>query len=79
MDGLNWEVKSPANNQRRTIERIFYSASNQSCNIVMDLRRIKGKDNLVISILEKCFKNTRKVRKLYIITKTNELKTYKKS
>ena len=79
MDGQFWETKSPTNNQSRSLERLFYSASNQSCNIIMDLRRLKGNQAPAISVLEKCFKNTRKVRKLYIITKTNELKSYKKS
>ena len=79
MDNVNWEVKSPQNNQHRTIERLFYNASNQSCNIIIDLRRIRGNEASTIKTLEKCFKNTRKVRKLYIITKTNELKSYKKS
>lgn len=79
MDGLNWEIKSPLNNQRRTIERLFYSASNQSSNIIMDLRRLKKGQDGAIATLEKSFKNTRKVRKLYIITKENELKVYKKS
>lgn len=79
MDGQFWEMKNPSSDQRRALERIFYAASNQSSNIIIDLRHIKGQTNEAIRTLEKCFKNTRKVRKLYIITKTNELKTYKKS
>lgn len=78
MEGQYWETKSPINNQRRTIERLFYNASNQSANVIIDLRRLK-EDLEAIIVLEKCFKNARKIRKLYIITKAGELKIYKKS
>ena len=78
MSGLSWESKSPTNNNRTAIERIFYRASSQSSNIIIDLRRIKGDDEKPIALLEKCFKNTRRVRILHIITKKNELRVYKK-
>lgn len=78
MDGLEWEVKSPVAGTRRALERNFYDASNQSSNIVVDLRRIKGDTNLAVSILEKCFSAARKVRRMYVITKYHELKFYKK-
>lgn len=77
MDGILWELKGPTKNQHRTIERVFYDASHQSSNIIMDLRRAKGKEN-AIATLEKCFKNTRKVRNMYIITRSGTLRTYKK-
>lgn len=79
MDGLEWEAKSPIHNSQRTIERIFYEASNQSYNIVIDLRRIKDNDILpAISTLEKCFTTTRKVRRMYLIAKSGKPKLYKK-
>lgn len=77
IDGLAWEAKSPTKCHHRTIERVFYDASNQSPNIIIDLRRAKGKENAALT-LEKCFKHTRKVRNLYIITKNNVLKECKK-
>lgn len=70
MDGLKWETKAPTNSNRSAIERIFYRASCQSSNVIIDLRHLKHIEN-AISILEKCFKNTRKVRKMYIITKSS--------
>lgn len=78
INGLAWEAKSPTNNNHRTIERIFYSASQQSNNLIIDLRRIKNDDSVAINTLEKCFKNTRKVRNLMIITKDHQLKSYNK-
>lgn len=76
--GLIWEAKSPTGSNHRTIERIFYQASRQSGNIIMDLRRLKKQEAQVVSILEMCFKNTRRVRNMHIITKAGELKVYKK-
>jgi len=76
--GLVWEAKSPTHSNRSAIERIFYRAGRQSSNIIMDLRRLKRQETQVISILEKCFKNTRRVRNMHIITKAGELKIYKK-
>lgn len=74
---IAWEAKSPTNNHHRTIERSFYTASNQSSNIIIDLRRARGRENS-LNTFEKCFKHTRKVRNMYIITKNKELKAYKK-
>ena len=78
MDGIEWEAKSPKSGVRRALERNFYEASRQSSNIVIDLRRAKGDDATASLILEKCFQNTRKVRRMYIITKSQKLKLYKK-
>lgn len=77
IDGLAWEAKSPTKCHCRTIERVFYDASKQSPNIIIDLRRTKGKENAILT-LKKCFKHTRKVRNLYIITKNCTLQKYKK-
>ena len=68
IDGLKWEAKTPTNSNRSAIERTLYRASCQSCNVIIDLRRLRHIES-TIDILEKCFKNTRKVRKMCIITK----------
>lgn len=78
MDKLVWEAKSPVVNGRRSLERLFYRASTQSDNLIFDLRRLKGEDKLAVRILEDCFKITRRVRNMYIITKSGVLKQYKK-
>jgi|InofroStandDraft_1065614.scaffolds.fasta_scaffold32587_3 hypothetical protein len=70
IDGLKWEAKTPTNSNRSAIERTFYRASCQSCNVIIDLRRLRHIES-TIDILEKCFKNTRKVRKMCIITKSS--------
>lgn len=76
--GLVWETKSPTNNRTRTIERIFYQASRQFSNIIIDLRRAKNSDQKTITLLEKLFKNTRHARNMHIISGENNLKTYRK-
>lgn len=78
MDGVEWEAKSPESGTRRALERVFYDASNQSRNIVIDLRRVKGDDTAAILVLEKCFWSTRKVRRMYIIMKSQKLEFYRK-
>lgn len=78
MDGLEWEAKSPMVNTRKSIERAFYRAANQSSNIIMDLRRLKGEDMMAIKVVLACFKSTRKVRNLHIIGKSGCLQTHKK-
>lgn len=77
IDSVIWEAKSPTTTNHRSIERLFYNASNQSDSIIIDLRRAKGKEDAVAT-LEKCFKNTRKVRNMHIITRNGTLRTYKK-
>lgn len=77
MDGVVWEMKSPKKADRRTIERCFYAASNQSESIIIDLRRTKGKHDSNMT-LQKCFKKTRKIRKMYIIKKDGKLEFYEK-
>ncbi len=78
MDGLEWETKSPTQKSRRTIERVFYEASNQSKNIVIDLRRINNDIKSMVHLLEKCFRTTRKVHKMYVIIKPGKIMFYKK-
>lgn len=79
VDGLEWEVKCPMKSNRSALERTFYRASQQSSNIVIDLRNLCGDSQDVIDILEHCFKSTRKVRRMQIITKSEELKVYIKA
>lgn len=78
MMGVFWEMKSPMVGERRTLERIFYQASRQSGNLVFDLRRAKGEQDSMLRTLERCFRETRKVRNMYIVTRDAKLQKYKK-
>ena len=78
MRGLMWEVKCPVINTRKSAERVFYKAAQQSSNLIIDLRKLKGKEDAVLKTLLACVKTTRKVRNLHIITKSGKLEVYKK-
>lgn len=78
MDSLEWEMKSPEQSKYEVVERAFDKALRQSCNVVMDLRRAKGRDDVAIKHLQKCFSSSRRAKRLLIITKGQALLDFKK-
>ena len=78
MDGIEWEIKSPQGKGARTIEKIYKKASEQSANIIFDLRRCGLSDAVAIRQLEREF-NDKHSKRLLIITKTNELIKFSKT
>ena len=78
MLGQPWEMKSPLSNSKNAIERSFKKAAQQSENIILDLRRTTAKSTEAIKIYEKLFNGSKRVRKMKIITKNQELKEYNK-
>ncbi len=72
MDGLRWEIKSPQNAGARTIEHAVRSASKQSENIIIDLRRSKLKtERALTQIIFHTIKRTN-IKKLFVITKSGK-------
>ena len=78
MIGMLWEMKAPNGKTLRPIERILYRAIKQSPNVIMDLRRAKMSDRILLVFLEKKFRGIRSMRNLWIITKKNEILKLKK-
>jgi hypothetical protein len=78
MDGLKWEIKNPVGKGGNTIKRAFEVASNQSCNIIFDLRRSKMPDKVNLPKLEKEFNDIKKVKRLKVITKSRRLLDFEK-
>lgn len=76
MDGVEWEMKSPQGDSKRTIESNFRKAVAQSKYIIFDLRRTKLSEKLCITQLEKEFKARKYLKRLYVICKNGELKKY---
>lgn len=76
MDGVEWEIKSPQGKSRRTVEKLFRHASQQSKYIIFDLRRSNLPEDICINQLERSFSHKR-VKRLLIIKKNGELKEYK--
>lgn len=78
MDGLEWEMKSPEQAAKMVVERAFDKALRQSQNIVIDLRRAKGREDIAIGHLQKCFMSSRRIKRLMIITREQVLLDFKK-
>lgn len=74
MDGLEWEIKSPIGNSKRTIETNFRQAVKQFRYIIFDLRRIKVPEKQCMVQLEKELSARPYVRRLLIIKKNGELR-----
>ena len=67
MDGVDWEIKSPQGQSKRTLENNLRKALLQSKNIIFDLRRLNLPENECINKLTHEFQRNSKVRKLLII------------
>lgn len=78
MDNLAWEMKSPEQIKKEVLERAFDKALKQSCNVVIDLRRAKGKESFALKHLQKCFVSSRRARRLIIVTKRQSMIDWKK-
>lgn len=73
MSGLAWETKSPVSNKHRAWRRAFFSAVEQSCNVIFDFRRIKNYNGSEVKVLEKLFQESNKIKHLKIITETGKI------
>ena len=66
-----WELKSPTGNGKRTIQHALQSALLQSQNIIMDARQSKMHINKFQHEVEWQFAQTKKIKRLILITKTS--------
>ncbi|MBR1796923.1 MAG: hypothetical protein IJ757_02780 [Clostridiales bacterium] len=78
MDGVEWEIKCPEGNSKRTIENNMRKAIKQSRYVIFDLRHMKYPEVKSIAKLENEFKLNSSLRKLYVIKKNGELLKYMK-
>ncbi|MDR0854330.1 MAG: hypothetical protein LBN34_08165 [Clostridiales Family XIII bacterium] len=67
MGALEWELKSPIGNSRRTIKDKLREAKLQSPNIVIDTRRTKLHDIFIEAELRKQFKIKKSIYKLLMM------------
>lgn len=79
MLGMPWEMKSPTGRAIRPIEHAMRRATHQAPNIIIDLRRTKITDTILLIKLRKLFTEMRSVRNLWIVTKESEIIKLKKS
>ena len=73
MSGREWEMKSPKGEGKWLIKNTFQAASHQSENIIIDLRRIKIPQDRCLRELDRQFQHSKRVRRMYIITKSKKL------
>ena len=78
MDGVEWEIKCPQGNSKRTIENNLRKALKQSHNVIFDLRHIMLSEEQCVVKLEKEFRDNTQLRKLYIIKRDENLLSYQK-
>ena len=76
MDGVEWEIKCPEGNSKRTIENAIRTAVRQSKSIIIDLRRIQLSDSSSVSNLEKEFNGRKYIKRIYVIRKNGSLLLY---
>lgn len=74
VSGTKWEIKSPRGNGKKTIDNNLRTARKQSRNIVIDLRRIKLRQQNVLSRINFYLSaGPHGFKKLLIITKTRKV------
>ena len=78
MQGLEWEIKSPKGNGRWLIENTLRRAVKQSCNIILDLRRIKIPMQKCLVEINKQSQISKGIKNLKVITKNNTIIDYNK-
>lgn len=78
MLGHEWETKSPRSNGKYTLEHSFRSALKQSSYIIFDIRNSKIPQKKCIAEIERRFNDFKKVKRVLIITKKQELLDFNK-
>lgn len=78
MDGIEWEMKCPSGNSKRTIETNLRNAAKQSHYIIFDLRRIQVPEKQCFAQLDRLFYSRSDIKRLLVIKKNNELFEYLK-
>jgi hypothetical protein len=72
MDGAEWEIKSPIGKGKRNLENTLKKASHQAPNIIIDLRRNEIPESKIINRIKRITKLRSRIKKLYVITKSEE-------
>lgn len=73
MDGHKWEIKSPKNAGKYTIEHAIEAASKQSSYVIIDLRRSKTPEQKALVKITREATYRKRLKKVLVITKTGRL------
>ena len=78
MDGIAWEAKAPIGKGKYTVQNKLQEAVQQSCNVIIDLRRSKMFEDRAVKAYEREFQNNKGLRRMKIIKKDGELLDFRK-
>jgi hypothetical protein len=77
VDGVRWEIKSPLGKGKRNLQHQIHRAMKQSKSIVFDARRSKIDIRKTRNYLKKYVKEDRRIKRLVLITKTEQVEVIK--
>lgn len=78
MSGLEWEMKAPLGEGNQLMKNTVQRAIKQSHNIIIDLRHAKRHQAKCIRELRREFKESKRIKRLKIITKGGRTLDFKK-
>lgn len=78
LNGKAWEMKSPESAGKYTLKNAIQSASHQSQNIIIDLRRYPSNEQSAIREIERHFNLSRRLKCMMIICKDDVILDYTK-
>ena len=80
MNGLRWEIKSPTGKSSRTIENNLRTATKQSPNVIIDLRRIDGRipTAKLLKEVERQFNLSKSIKYIIVINRQEEYIDFKR-
>lgn len=73
INGIFWEIKSPIGNGRRTIQNNLRTASRQSPNVIIDLRRCKMPVTKSLAHINYVLRINHSIKHLLVITKDEKV------
>ena len=76
--GLEWEIKTPLGEGRQLMKNTIQKALRQSPNVIIDLRKTKRHQTKCLRELRREFEESKNLRRLLIITKSNNVIDLKK-
>lgn len=71
--GVEWEMKSPIGDGRNTIQKTLRSASKQSQNVVIDLRRSKLHQLRALGYINQFVVRPSAIKRLIVVTKSGKI------
>ena len=78
MDGFEWEIKSPKGSGKWLMKNTLQKAKEQSENVIIDLRRVKLKQEKCIADLKREFNYSKRIKRIKVILKNGQLLEFNK-